>query len=55
LQNLRHHAGQPTLCPVLLVPGSLAVAGGLILARTADAAPTQAARFAQIVHQFLAD
>ena len=41
--HLRHHAGRSTLRALLLVSASFAVAGGLILATTADAAPVQAA------------
>jgi pimeloyl-ACP methyl ester carboxylesterase len=41
--HLRHHAGRSTLRAILLVSASFAVAGGLILAGTADAAPAQAA------------
>ena len=41
--HLRHHAGRSTLRALLLVSASFAVAGGLILAKTADAAPVQAA------------
>ena len=41
--HLRHHAGRSTLRALLLVSASFAVAGGLILAKKADAAPVQAA------------
>jgi pimeloyl-[acyl-carrier protein] methyl ester esterase len=41
--HLRHQAGRSTLRALLLVSASFAVAGGLIPAKTADAAPVQAA------------
>lgn len=41
--HLRHHAGRSTLRALLLVSASFAVAGGVILATKADAAPAQAA------------